>query len=281
MAGARLRRLSMAALTLVIVVQQADPAAAGASWIRPVHDRYEPGEVVTLVGYTGGGAFGWVEDGPFFGYLIEAEEDGAPAVGGVRMELGELSVAETERGGYLSLRASISFTLPVDIAPGVYHFDYCNAACNERLGDLLGGAVYVGVDPEFPISREWPLDDPEIVNLEPDALLLGPGFEVSAGEVIAGEVDFDPLTGLPDMRPQPTVTEPPASFATTSRRSSDVPVQPTPGVEKAVLSVARTTANTGSDSPPWLLLLAGAVLLGIGASAGAVMIRRRNTARSG
>jgi hypothetical protein len=47
---------------------------AGGSWLTPVRDRYEPGEVVTLVGYVGpGGTLGSVEDGPFFAYLRRLE----------------------------------------------------------------------------------------------------------------------------------------------------------------------------------------------------------------
>lgn len=116
----------------------------------------------------------------------------AKILDGVRLALGELELEETDRGGYLRLRAAITFTVPDDLAPGVYGFDYCNADCSERLGDLIGGIVYVGVDPEFPVSREWPLDDPEVANLDESATLAGPGFEVNAVEVQTGpQAGFD------------------------------------------------------------------------------------------
>jgi len=182
------RRLPVVVVSLLaaalLLVGLGPPAHAGGSWFRPVKDRSEPGEPVTLVGYTGGGTLGGVEDGPFDGYLVTPD--------GARLPVGRLDVRETGQGGYLTLRASITFTLPADLGPGVYEFHYCNAACDEGLGDIIGGEVFVGVDPSYPVSREWALDDPEIANLADDARLVGPGWETTAGELRAGHLPRPP-----------------------------------------------------------------------------------------
>lgn len=154
----------MVALTLGVAAQ---PAAAGGSWLDPAKDRYEPGETATLVGYTGGGQLGWVEDGPFFGYLrvdpaAAVAQEQWPAIVPSDLPLGQLILQETGRGGYLSLRAAITFTLPADLPPGTYEFVYCNDPCTTGLGDLIGGTVWVGTDPGEPLSRDWPSDDPAL-----------------------------------------------------------------------------------------------------------------------
>ncbi len=161
-----MRRIAFAVAVVAILASGAGSALGGGSWFDPVKDRYEPGDEATLVGYTGGGAYGWIEDGPFFGYLVGTDQFGTPDSGSeLREPLGELELTETDHGGYAQLRAAITFTVPADLEPGTYGFDYCNAACDERLGDLVGGVVYVGVDPEYDIKRSWPADDPEWVHV--------------------------------------------------------------------------------------------------------------------
>jgi hypothetical protein len=92
-----------------IVLGGASPAAAGGSWFDTVRDTHQPGDTVTLVGFTGGGSQGWVEDGPFYGYL-QAADATATIVTGPRIPVGELTVDQTGRGGYLSPRAPTSST---------------------------------------------------------------------------------------------------------------------------------------------------------------------------
>ena len=107
------------------------PAAAGGSWMEPARDRYASGEQATLVGYTGGGALGWVGDGPFYAYLVlepEPPADGPPPLPGgsepapepARLPLGEMEVQETGRPGWQAIRLAVTFTLPDDLAPGAY-----------------------------------------------------------------------------------------------------------------------------------------------------------------
>ncbi len=248
---------------LAFVFAATSMAHAGGSWFDPVKDTYEPGEVATLVGYTGGGAYGWIDDGPFFGKIVQSDEDGN-ITDGYQLDVGELTVTDTGAAGYLRLRASISFQLPTDIPTGTYFFDYCNQACDERLGDLIGGYLNVGVEPAYPISREWPLDDPEVANLAPDSFLSGPGFQVEAGKVNSGEVQI-----AESGRPIPTL---PATTA-----PSTTPNTSAPNTEPAILSVAAETTDeprplvvastptTPGPSGPngFLWGVAGIVLLGI------------------
>ena len=49
-----LRLAIVLVVVMVVGLGVSPPVAAGGSWFDPVKDRYEPGEEVTLVGYTGG-----------------------------------------------------------------------------------------------------------------------------------------------------------------------------------------------------------------------------------
>jgi hypothetical protein len=206
-------------LALVAVVVTAGPAAAGGSWLSPVRDRYEPGELVTLVGYVGpGGTLGSVDDGPFFAYLhhleapLSAPNDlpiapFAPQPSDLR--LGQLVVEQTGQAGYTAYRASIKFPLPGDLRIGRYGVSYCNASCTKGLSDLIGGVIFVGTEPDGPIGRTWPLDEPEVANLADSALLHGPGWQITALEARAGLRPDTPAATIP--------AEPPSSQATANR----------------------------------------------------------------
>jgi hypothetical protein len=169
----------LSTLALVAVVVGADPAAAGGGWLSPVRDRYEPGDTANLVGYVGpGGSLGSVEDGPFFAYLrrldvpltVPNELGTAPFTPQASdLRLGELVVQNTGRPGYLAHRVSIQFRVPSGLPIGRYGVIYCNSTCTKGLSDLIGGVIFVGRDPDAPISRTWPPDEPERANLEGNA----------------------------------------------------------------------------------------------------------------
>ena len=291
-----LRRASMGTLALVVLVLLAQPASAGGTPFDTVRARYQPGDVVTLVGYTGGGTQGWLEDGPFYGYLRRSQafpwESDVETPDDFVMALGRLTVTETGRGGYLAVRASITFTLPADIAPGRYYFAHCNAGCREGLGDLTDGTIHVGVDPGASRLRDWPLDDPEIANLEPDTMLGGPYTNVSAGQVQAGEVEIDPRTGFPaEPPPSPPSTTPPltASSVTVappttapprsapSREATNTTGPDEPDVETAaLLASAGGRRDEGTSSLVlWALVIAAAAALA--AVGGVTVVKRRRS----
>ena len=190
--------LAAAVFVMQILVAVA-PATAGGSHLAPVRDRYERGEVATLVGYTSGGQLGWIQDGPFFAYLAAGDVTlwASRRLPPDAAALGPLSVQARGR----TLRVSVSFPVPEHLAAGVYTVTYCNDPCTTGLGDLIGGSVAVGVDPPTRVQREWPPDDPEIANLADDALLSGPGYRVTAAEVrapppaVAAGSDDDPPVG--------------------------------------------------------------------------------------
>jgi hypothetical protein len=171
-----LRAGAVSALALATIAVAADPAAAGGSWLSPVRDRYEPGESVTLVGYVGpGGTLGSVEDGPFFAYLRRLDVPlSAPTGLGTApfipqssdVPIGQLLVQDTGRPGHLAYRVSIQFRLPHGLPVGRYGAIYCNSTCTKGLSDLVGGVVFVGREPDGPISRSWPPDELERANLD-------------------------------------------------------------------------------------------------------------------
>jgi hypothetical protein len=247
----------MSALVLTAVAVTAGPAAAGGSHIRPVRDRYEPGDTATLVGYVGpGGTLGSVEDGPFFAYLRRAdvplrianELQMAPFTPQASdLSLGELVVQNTGRPGYLAYRVSIQFQLPSALPAGRYGVIYCNSTCTKGLSDLIGGVIFVGTDPDGPMSREWPLDEPEIANLEHDAVLSGPGWQTTPREARA-----HPL--------EPVATS--------------VPPTPSTTVANAERAVRRASESNPADPGAWgWVLLAVCVVAIVGASGLIAMTR--------
>jgi hypothetical protein len=205
----RVARLCMTgAMALAVVAVTAGPAVAGGSWLSPVRDRYEPGDSVTLVGYVGAaGSLGSIDDGPFLAYLRRPEAANDLPVAPFTplptdLRLGHLTVEPTGRADYTAYRVSIQFRLPSDLPPGRYSVSYCNATCTKGLTDLIGGVIFVGIDPDHPIGRTWPLDEPEIANLLDSAVLYGPGWQMTAREARARP---------PEPPPAPTTTRPPSS----------------------------------------------------------------------
>ena len=93
------------------------------------------------------GQLGWIEDGPFQVYL-SGENYGATvyeAFGGAvtDVSLGELIISPS--GDHADV--SIEFALPGDVPRGEYRVVVCNEPCTTGLGDLIGGILYVGLDP--------------------------------------------------------------------------------------------------------------------------------------
>ena len=260
----------MAAIVVVLVAlatATAVPAGAGGTHMSPVKDRYEPGEVATLVGYTSGGQLGWVQDGPFYAYLVAGEaylwSDHRLPAGSV--PLGPLSLEKKGR----TLRVSLSFPVPHDLAPGLYTVTYCNDPCTTGLGDLLGGSLAVSVDPPWTVQREWPLDDPEIANLADDAVLTGPGDAVTAGDVRAGRLAPPPGRRGPGSAPPLGPSERPAPPWAEPR----LPVAPatSAAVPAPADEVAAPARPVDSGDPQWAVAL---VLLVVSVVAGGAWLRR-------
>ncbi|MDH3539662.1 MAG: hypothetical protein OEP52_06690 [Acidimicrobiia bacterium] len=204
------RCLLSSLVALLVAPLWATAAGAGGSWLSPVQDDIKPGDLVTFVGYVGPGELGWVEDGPFYAYLrvepiteSELMAAGYPYIHENDVRLGQLDVVERGELGYLSLRISITFEIPADLAPNEYQLVYCNDPCTEGIGDLIGAVVFVGVDGAFPGCREWAFDEPEIANLSPDAEVCGVNVSVSAAAILSGEATMDP-SGVVSVSSGPT-----------------------------------------------------------------------------
>lgn len=187
----------------LVVVGDAQPAAAKGANMYSAADRHEPGDTATLIGYTTGGHMGDPEDeGPFHAYLLmeagswprweEAESDPAVTLYDADdIPLGPIEVTETEAWGQPALRASLTFQVPADLAPGEYNVLVCGDPCTSTgPGDLLSGYIAVGVDPFYTIERVWPPDEPAVAQLPDDATLISSlGNAYTAGDVRAGLVD--------------------------------------------------------------------------------------------
>jgi hypothetical protein len=154
------------------------PASAGGSWLDPSWERVEAGDNISLSSYISHGQLGWINDGPFYAYLSGAtygrvtDEGNGGATTDV--PLGKLKVNESER----RLAVSVDFTLPNDVPTGEYWVLVCNDPCTAGLGDLIGGVLYVGMDP--------PPVEEEVTSVTPDTSNL------AAASIVAITEDGDP-----------------------------------------------------------------------------------------
>lgn len=201
--GVALAAAGIVAASLVLVGGPPERAdAGGGDWLAPARDRYEAGQQVTMIGYGGGVDATLLSRGPFYAWLrvdpaaVDADLSTSslpePGVHRSDLRVGEVTVDHVGvDGGGLGRehRASVTFDLPEDLPAGRYQVRFCNDPCTLGLANFSGELVHVGVDPDHPLVRDWPLTDPAIRWLEDDALLALPyGGSVTAAEVRAGSV---------------------------------------------------------------------------------------------
>ena len=205
-----IREIVVAGAVLVVVIACSSPAIAKGSELTPVRDRYEPGDVATLVGYTGGPQLrAHRPPGPYRAFLEDEE-------GRLKIEVGQLELTDTGRRGWESLRVIARFPISAHLPPGHYRLTYCTDTCQlPLLGDITGGLLSVGVDPPYPWSHLWPLDEAEIGNLPDHAILTGPGYQTTAGDVRAGRIPVVP-SGPPGAAAPIAGDEPPTVTAAVS-----------------------------------------------------------------
>ncbi|MFN0026365.1 MAG: hypothetical protein ACKV2O_04150 [Acidimicrobiales bacterium] len=265
--------------TAASVLSLAEPALAGGMWMSTVADRHEPGDHVVLIGYSigdgifdndGGGGGGGPEpefwarlsDGPFVAMLTTTPiSDTAPVseTAPAYREVGEVLIEPTGIGGNFAYRLMVGFPLPEGLAPGQYLVGVCARTCDngKRLGDLVGGSLYVGVDPPQPLTRMWPLDEPAIADLSPEALIspLWPQ-PVTAAEALRGGFDNPPWwSGLalknPVTYPPPAANTPPSAppVPPTTVPVSSVPVSPTTTAMSTTVSTTQVSTHGNASSP--------------------------------
>lgn len=274
--------LGLAGLATVVAPHPA--GAGGGDWMYPARDRYEPGQTVTLIGYGQAAEPATQEQGPYYAYLrvdpVRAEADAvraeatsgvAPYIHPTDLRVGQVVVedaAEPATGGYWRpQRASVTFSLPEDLAPLAYTVVLCNDPCTTGFRYFWPEPVNVGVDPAFPIVRDWPLTDPAIRWLEDDALLAGPHGPVTAADVRSGRVPTSPPPPQPSPLPEVTaspVTQPVGPV--TEPASAEPPPEPASRTEPAADVEAGQPATEGDGGALAWWIVGEAALLVVGSS---------------
>lgn len=234
------------AVLLTALVAGSSPAGAAGGRLAPVQESYEPGDVATMVGYTGGPALAALPTAPVYAYLRSGSEGGDAEPLDTDVPLGRLVLEETSHRGFLALRVSITFEVPEDLDAGEYVVWFCDDPCTRTpVGDLVASPLAIGVEPARPVARAWAFDEPEIANLAPDALIVGPDFQATADDVRGGKVAPPPEPSLP-MPPAPATAPAPAPSA---------PPPPPPEVAAA----AEPEADTMDWPLPTALMVAAAM----------------------
>ena len=251
-AGPRPTRTLVAGIAMVFWMTTAAAGGApagggGGDSMEPARDRYEPGQTVTMIGY------GFVLVGrpsyegaaAYHAFLRRAGSDGAGGtpsgtdLGWPGRPLGPATVQEVEPHWGRNVRVSVEFSLPDDLAPGVYEVDVCTSGCDAPLGSFLPSPVHVGMDPPWPVSRDWPLSDPAIRWLEDGALIGTLGGTVTAADVRAGRA-VDPPPGL----------QTPLSGDAAAPVAPDSPPAPAAVGSASSRSAGGTTGRSGATSRP-------------------------------
>lgn len=239
------------ALVVGLLALWSGGAGAGGGGLAPVQDRYEAGQEATLVGYTQGP----VPDEPFYAYLRPADDGSLPALDDTGRYVGELAVRETTHRGYLRFRVSVTFVVPASLPAGQYELTYCDDPCTGQfLGDLVPSPVSIGVSPARPVVRMWAPDEPEIANLAPGAVLVGPGYQTTAGALRA-----PPTTAAapPPTVPAPAPVAPPAPASGSDDMALGLPIAlvlASAGATALVLSRlqrAHRQIKAGTVVPKW------------------------------
>ena len=149
-----MRRSTFALVVLALLVAVAAPASAGGSWFEPIETDIQPGDSVTMVGFSGFGPTqdpSVAADDPFYGWLevdrnqrSNSEATGWPHPHDGMIPVGQITVTPTGQTGFQAYRLHLTFELPDDLPVGIYEFVHCNDPCTTSFGELLSGFVAVG-----------------------------------------------------------------------------------------------------------------------------------------
>ena len=179
------RALTVAAVMAALVLGPVRPAAAGGAHWRFDHDAYQPGVVatgVTAIGWEHNPGLGTPADGPYFAYLVPAEQPGEGvavswpsippgAVKVAQVEINEGPVEEAPGFWVGPHHARLQFTVPA-LPAGRYEVLHCNVPCTKALADIIGGTMVIGteqVDPApAPTTQPTPsTSSPRVESSEP------------------------------------------------------------------------------------------------------------------
>ena len=161
----------------------------GGDWVVPAKDRYEAGQRVTMIGYGRGCRRRAAVPRPVLRLAARRSCGGgrrprhvvAPGAGrppirpAGRRGHGRAPRRHRRAASGATHRASVTFDLPADLPAGRLRGAVLQRPVHRsRSRHFIGDLVHVGVDPDHPLVREWPLTDPAIRWLEDDALLALP-----------------------------------------------------------------------------------------------------------
>jgi hypothetical protein len=250
-----MRRLAFGlALAIPLFVTNPLSVSAGGSWMETTKDSYEEGDKVIAVGYV---AAGLAEGEYLIAYLVipgQASEESQ------RLEVGRASVEPSGLLGYLSNRVYVEFTIPEIPEPGIYELAV-RRSDGEFHGDLIGASLHIGVEPDYPKSVEWPLDEPLIAELPEDAMISGPGFSVLVSDLRKGI--YPP--GAASFMLDPSLLDQDGVVTTTISIPSTTTVPPTTtsDVDVAPDVESGATSGSGSNLVRWLAIPGVVALTGV------------------
>lgn len=187
----------------------------------PTERSYAPGDEVTAAGFTASVP----EHGSEYRAYLAMTPDPPDEVLDWQ-DLGPVTIEATGRGGYLATRVFLRFTVPDGFGDGVYWVSLLDEE-GRLFGDLMGMILFVGNEPEGDLIYEWPVDDPLVADLPADAVLAGPEFYFTVGELRAGRIP--PPAPTADAAPVdsgPTATTMGTMVAATEATSADPKERP-------------------------------------------------------
>lgn len=242
-------------LSLAVGIAASSAAAARADRLYPVAESYSPGDTATMVGYVDQASHG--ERRALF---IESRSIKSPdyPAGVTRIEVGSLEVSHTANRLQNAYRVSADFVVPPGLEPGVYRVVY--DVEGGMIGRLGASKLRVGVEPKKPIRRAWVLDEPEILNLKPDALIRVPEGTATASEIRNGSYFTEraiAISGPLGTRNLRIATPEDFPLATVGLELPEVPL------------VVEAVSIRGEESGPnagWFLALAVVAFLGLTAA---------------
>jgi hypothetical protein len=146
------RALIVLLIAAAAIALTADAAAAGGSGMQFDRAEYLPGDTGRASGtisVTDIPEAGWLEDGPFYGWIIEQGRHRAlidagwtwPSVPTEAVRLGEV-VAEPAATACCTRSFTLAFSAP-DLPRGRYDLLICNDPCTKSLGDFTGGGLAI------------------------------------------------------------------------------------------------------------------------------------------
>jgi hypothetical protein len=141
----------LAALIACSIALLVGVASAGGSPWEFDRDSYEPGDRAVARAPFGTGCCntGWLDEGPYFAWVLPRGEGGggSAVIPADALRVGEVETSEQsyeyEGRTFSHFVASVAFSVP-DLPPGPYSLLHCNDPCTKTLGDITDGFFWVG-----------------------------------------------------------------------------------------------------------------------------------------